>query len=94
MLTVKRGDTYPITFTANMDLTGATVRLLARSSQGNTIELASTIQDAVAGTVVHNLTGTLGIDVYEIELEVTHTGTIISFPSDGFEQLCVIPDLG
>lgn len=94
MLTVKRGDTYPITFTANMDLTGGTVRLLAKPPRGTVIELPCSIQDPVNGIVVHNLTGTLSVGVYQMELEVTHSGTIITFPSDDFEELQVIQDLG
>jgi hypothetical protein len=95
MLTVKRGDTYPVTFTANMDLTGATVRLLAREyPSGPLIELPADIQDAEAGIVVHNLTGDLEVAVYSVELEVTASGVVITFPSDTFELMVVVPDLG
>jgi len=94
MLTVKRGDTYPITFTANMDLTGASVRLLAKPTKGAVIQLPADVQDPASGIVVHNLTGTLPVDTYRVELEVTISGTVITFPSNSFEELSVIPDLG
>lgn len=94
MLTVKRGDTYPITFTANMDLSGATIRLLAKPPRGAVITLPAVVTDAVNGKVEHTLTGTLPVGIYYVELEVTHSGVIITFPSDNFEQLSVISDLG
>lgn len=94
MLTIKRGDKYPLTFTVNMDLTGASVRLLVKSPLGLVEELPSAIQDASAGTVVHHLTGTLAPGTYTVELEVTQGGQIVTFPSASFEELRVVNDLG
>lgn len=96
-VTVKRRDIYPITFTANMDLTGSTVRLLARKrfTADAATELASTFAGAV---VTHILTGDLDVGSYDIELEVTRDGEVVTFPTgDGpaaYETLTVVEDLG
>lgn len=90
---VKRGDTYDVTWKANMDLTGASVRLIASPRVGVPFELDSTISDPVQGEVTHTLTGTLPIDRYRVELEATINGEIITFPNDSYARLDVIPDL-
>ena len=99
-VTIKQGDTHDTVWTvgdadaAPVNLTGATVRLLARR-QGTTttITLASTITDAIAGKVTHSLTGTLIAGVYDVELEVTSGGDIVTAPNDGYETLVVVADL-
>lgn len=96
--TVKEGDRFPITVTASIDLTGSTVRLLARDkslpSTTPPILLASTITHAANGIVTHVLDGSLPIGTYNVELEVTQgNGHIITFPGDGFLLLRVIADL-
>jgi hypothetical protein len=95
---VKEGDRFPITVTASLDLTGSTVRLLAReksaSVAGLPIELACTITHAANGVVTHVLDGSLPIGLYNIELEVTQgNGHIITFPGDTYLALRVIADL-
>lgn len=97
-VTVKQGDTHDTTWTANADLTGSTVRLLAKStsalSTANPIVLATTVTDAANGVVTHTLTGTLESGTYNVELEVTaSSGKISTFPSSGHETLNVIDDL-
>ncbi|WP_100811805.1 hypothetical protein [Microbacterium sp. BR1] len=69
----KRGDVgYVITATANMDLTGCTVRFLAQREgyPDPVIELAHTVTDAAAGEVEHSTDGTLEVGDYVTELEV------------------------
>ena len=99
-VTVKHGDQYPVTFTANGDLTGSTVRLLARIryTTGDPILLGSTVTDPAGGVVTHDLTGTLEAGTYDVELEVTRGGEVFTFPNgDGknaYETLTVVDDLG
>lgn len=106
-VTVKRGDKYPIKFTAAsdsgpFDLTGATVRLLARVS-GSTdaaTELTVSSTDDVEGNVYTDDWGSLDVGLYDVELEVTtSTSDIITFPTDEngqqlYERLTVRQDLG
>lgn len=91
---VKTGDTHPVQWRANMDLTGATVRLVASPRRGDPIVLASTVTDAADGLITHVLTGTLAEGSYRVELEVTVGSEIITFPNDSYITLTVIPDLG
>lgn len=86
---VKRNDTHEVSWKTNMDLTGATVRLIAREGEIATI-LPSTI---VGDTVTHKLTGTLPVGRYRIEVEATINGDIITFPNDRYARLDVFPDL-
>lgn len=93
-VTVKHGDKYPTVWVANMDLTGATVRLLAKPRyEGDTVVLASSITDAVAGEVTHVLTGTLEPGSYDVELEVSRGDEVVTFPSESYERLTVVRDL-
>ncbi|WP_420111637.1 hypothetical protein [Pseudactinotalea sp.] len=90
---VKHGDTHEVSWRANMDLTGATVRLIARDRGRDPEVLGCDITDAEEGTVTHTLTGTLPTGSYRIELEVTINGEIITFPNDAYALLTVLPDL-
>lgn len=90
---VKQGDTHAVQWKANLDLTGATVRLIAKPRTGDPIILNSTITDAGEGVVTHTLTGTLPTGTYKVELEVTDGDEIITFPNDTYASLTVIPDL-
>ena len=100
MVTVKQGDTHDTTWTANMDLTDATVRLLARRTtvapvEPDSVELAGVVTDAAGGVVTHTLDGTLIPGVYRVELEVTTSGgEVVTFPNDSYESLIVASDLG
>lgn len=80
-VTVKHGDKYPITFTANMDLTGSTVRLIVTPTSGTAIVLSASVTNAVGGVVTHTLDGTLPVGAYKVELEVTQGGSIVTFPT-------------
>lgn len=95
MITVKQNDTHAIKARVNMDLTGSTVRWLARLKKATTapIVLASTISNAALGEVTHQLTGTLAVGTYDTEIEVTQAGVITTFPGDTYEQIKVIDDL-
>lgn len=90
---VKQGDTHAVQWKANMDLAGATVRLIARPRVGLPIVLASAVTDAAQGVVSHTLTGLLAIGTYKVELEVTNGVEIITFPNNSYASLTVIPDL-
>lgn len=92
-VTVKHGDKYPTTWTANMDLTGAAVRLIARKNGGDPIVLPVTVSDPTDGIVTHTLTGTLDVGSYHVELEVTLGEEVITFPNDTYERLIVVRDL-
>lgn len=97
-VTIKQGDIHDTEWVVNMDLTGATVRLLCRPlpKQGLPNEvtvLASTITDAPGGVITHRTTGTLAIGNYAIEAEVTRAGEIVTFPNAGYETLRVVADL-
>lgn len=90
---IKQGDTHEVSWKANMDLTGATARVVAKDRDGLVTVLASTITDAAEGLVTHTLTGTLALGSYKVELEVTDGGQIITFPNNSYASLTVIPDL-
>lgn len=90
---VKAGDTHSVEWKANLDLTGAIVRLTARKRAGDPIPLDCEVTDPGEGLVRHELTGTLPAGTYQIELEATMNGEIITFPNSGYAQLVVQEDL-
>jgi hypothetical protein len=90
---VKSGDTHPIEWKANLDLTGAEVRLVAKTRAGVPIPLACDVSDGPEGIVRHVLDGTLPIGAYRVELEASVGGEVITFPNDGYAQLLVRADL-
>lgn len=95
----KRGDVgYELTATANMDLSGCTVRFLARPKFSDTepLELDHTITDAAAGMVRHITDGTLEVGRYVVELEVMRgTEGPFTFPSTtALPEFKVNQDLG
>lgn len=95
MVAIKQGDKFPITFTVNHDLTGATTRLIARhlSRTGVFELLPHTVTDPTTGTVTHNLDGAWGIGRHFIELEITQAGEIRTAPTDDFYVIRVVEDL-
>lgn len=98
--TVKRGDTHTITLTvrdsenALVDLTGATVRLLALPTSGGEVIVLPSALGAGTGTVVHTLSGNLAAGTYSIEVEATIGGVITTAPTEGYATLTVTADLG
>ncbi|MCE0510831.1 hypothetical protein LVJ59_17420 [Microbacterium sp. KKR3/1] len=90
---VKENDTHPVEFKANADLTGATVRLTARTRTGEPIDLPCSIVDAGEGLVQHVLTGELPVGTYRVELETTISGAVVTFPNKGYATLTVDRDL-
>jgi hypothetical protein len=92
-ITVKQHDRYATRWTASMDLTGATTRLLARRANAPVIELQHTVIDAPGGVVEHILDGTLPVADYRVELEISRGGQIMTAPTVGYENLTVITDL-
>jgi hypothetical protein len=100
--TVKQGDTHSITLTVYesvggvptpLDLTGSTVRLLAKLGTETTVILTAAL-GVDPGTVEHTLTGTLAAGTYSVEVEVTQGGAITTAPTEGYATLIVTPDLG
>jgi hypothetical protein len=101
--TVKTGDTHAITLTvfndvgAAKDLTGATVRLLAKlqgSADPATVLTATLDGNPTTGKVHHTLTGLLAAGTYDVEVEVTLGGVKTTAPTEGYATLIVAPDLG
>jgi hypothetical protein len=96
MITVKRGDTHPITLTVAgddvVDLTGATVKMFARRSTAQAIPLEVTATGP--NTLTHTLTGTLQPGMYRLEVEITRDGVVRTAPTSGYLQLDVQADLG
>lgn len=91
--TVKLGDTYQTIWTTELDLTGATVRLLAKHVGTKAVtELACTIHSTYS--VSHYLTGTLPVGDYWVELEATKNGRKVTSPTSGFLLLRVEQDNG
>lgn len=96
MITIKYGDTDPTTWTAvGMDLTGCTVRLMARdrAARATPIELPTVIIDHPGGVVEWTPDGLLPVGSYEVELEVTRGTLVVTFPNDGFGRLTIAPDI-
>ena len=95
MVNIKQGDVFPVVFTVNHDLTGATVRLIVRHlTRDGTLEvLPSEITDPALGKVEIELDGTWDIGRHFIELEVTQAGEIRTAPTDGTYVLRIVPDL-
>jgi hypothetical protein len=93
MLTVKAGDRYATVWRVPMDLTGATVRLIARRGSNPAVVLDSTVTSATGGEVTHILDGTLAVGTYAVELEISREDEIITAPTDSYENLRVIADL-
>ncbi len=101
MTQVKHGDTHDITIAvtsdgAAVDLTGATIRVLARptGTADTATVLAHTIIDAAAGTLTHTLTGTLAVGPWDVEVEVARDGQIATYPTAGYLRLDVAADIG
>lgn len=102
MLTIKRGDRYDIAFHIRdavgvVDLTGATVRLLARHRQtgGPATLLTSVITDVTGGVVTHTLDGTLdALGMWDLEIEITDGLQITTAPTSGFIEIRTVNDLG
>lgn len=95
MVAIKQGDQFPVTFTVNHDLTGATTRLLARhlSRTGVLDELDHTVTDAENGVVTHTLDGTWAVGKHYLELEITQAGETRTAPTNGQCVLRIDPDL-
>ena len=93
VLTVKRGDRYPTYWSVPMDLSGATVRLIARRGSAPAVTLPSTVTNPAGGIVQHILDGTLTVGSYAVELEISRDDQIITAPTDTYENLRVIADL-
>lgn len=96
-VTVKHGDTHSLDFQVVgtgivSSLTGASgkVNVKPRYSTG----AAQTFPVTLAGDVATwALDGTLPVGVYELEIELTVDGRVITAPSDGYVRLTVMEDL-
>lgn len=96
MITIKQGDTHPIGWTVNLDLTGSTVSVKARRDKPEfSTTLSSTVTAVAPGHISHHLDGTLPAGEYQVEIQITlGNGDIVTAPSDSYETLVVLPDLG
>jgi len=92
--TVKQHDTHITVWTSNMQVSGGTVRLLAKNTQTKVVTILATTAGDDVYSVKHQLTGTLTPGDYEIELESTIGGVIRTSPSSGYAILRVEKDLG
>lgn len=92
---VKQGDKFPVTFTVNHDITGATVRLIVRhlTREGEFEELEHVVTDAATGEVKHTLDGTWAIGRHFLELEITQDGNTRTAPTIGQCVIRIDPDL-
>lgn len=103
---IKRNDTRPY-FPATLafddetvaDLTGATVRFIARRKDngGVKIDSAAVITGATAGEVEYRfgIADTDEAGSFDCEWEVTYAdASVQSFPTRGFDRLVVFGDLG
>lgn len=103
-MTIKRGDTRPVVYRVNADLTGATLRFLLRPAVG-----APTLIDVPGAVAVTEPGGasslvTVPVDAFAdelsppggwfVELEATVGVFVQTFPNLGYGRLKVIPDLG
>jgi hypothetical protein len=90
---VKYRDTHETTWTTNLDLSPATlVRLLAKNIVTKTVIVLDTNPDTNY-SVTHKLTGTLPVGDYDVELEATYAGGIVTSPSNGYVRLRVVQDI-
>jgi len=98
---VKEGDTHDLVLGVNtlagvdVDLTGATVRILIRP-RGTTDPgqvLTASVTDAAAGEVTHALTGLIPHGAYDLEIEITQGGRITTTPTDGYVTFVVVDDI-
>lgn len=101
---VKRGDTHQVRWRVfergtkvPMDLTGATVEVHVRPTKPKgaaAITLAATaLPPETDGVVGHDLTGTLLVGEYDLQIEVTIAGDIQTVPTEGSDLLIVEEDL-
>ncbi|KQQ65096.1 hypothetical protein [Microbacterium sp. Leaf320] len=95
VISIKRGDKFPVTFTVNHDLASATTRLIVRhlTRDGVFAQLAHTVTDAATGQVRYNLDGTWAIGKHYIELEITQAGEIRTAPSVDQFVIRIVEDL-
>lgn len=90
---IKRRDTHDTIWTTNLDISSATLlRLLAKNTRTKVTTPLTAVPDT-AFSVKHTLTGTLDPGEYEVELEATIAGRIITSPTSGYVKLIVWPDL-
>lgn len=80
---------------APVDLTGATVRLVARPGKApqTPVDLPCSVAN---GVVTHTLTGDLPVDYYDVVVEATRAGQTVTYPdaATGPERLVVRADVG
>lgn len=91
---VKQGDTRKVGWDLpGFDLTGCTARIIVKRNGVVTVLVASVATPPTLGRVEHQLTGTLAVGTYLLEIEVTRGSEITTVPSDGYSQLIVVADL-
>lgn len=77
-----------------VDLSAATVRLLAKPLAGGAVVVLA--NSVVTSTVTHTLTGTLAVGRYQVVIEASQGGQVITYPDPNAEQhhLTVTADIG
>lgn len=97
---VWRGDKHAVSWRvtsagALVDLTGATVRLVAKPREvgGEPLDLECSVTD---GVVTHQLDGSLPVARYDIVVEASRLGQVVTYPdaATGPEHLIVRADVG
>lgn len=92
---VKQGDIFPVTFTVNHNISGATLRLIVRhlSRDGELEVLNHSVTDALNGVVTHTLDGTWAVGRHFLELEIVQAGEKRTAPTSGQCEIRIEPDL-
>lgn len=85
MVNIKQGEKFPVTLTANHNLTGSTTRLIVRhlSRTGEHDELDHDVIDASNGVVEFELDGTWAVGRHYLELDIAQGGEIRTAPRTG-----------
>lgn len=92
---IKRGDKHDVKLTIvgpPMNLNGGTAKVFVTPSAGGSVTpFNATILDNV---VTWSLDGTLPVGKYNLEVQVTIGGNIVTAPNGGYMELRVVQDLG
>lgn len=103
-LTIKQNDSgRPVMDTLSdstgpINLTGATVKMLARNSDtgATVINAAATVTSATAGAVSYSLTAAdlATVAVLQFEWQITFSdGSIFTVPSSGYHYISILDDI-
>lgn len=100
MTVIKRGDTPTLRWQLSadgqpVDLTAWTCLLMVRKRGVSTLAINAEATGDAEGVVTYTLEADeLETGDYQVEIQTTNGGTILTYPDDGFEYLKVTTDLG